>query len=130
LQAEEKLMQVTEIEAHASRTFNHPYESYSNFRLGVTIRATIGPGEDVDLALMELRRRADQQAEDAKQGKLAFLAREHEERRRGLFAAQEDLDGPDPAEPVDDDRDEDETLDEEGEAEVDVIPPATLKEEG
>ena len=40
-------VQVTRIEVYAGRTFNHPYEAYSNFRVGVTLTAELSPGDDV-----------------------------------------------------------------------------------
>jgi len=66
-------MHIFRIEAHSSRTFNHPFESYSNFRMGVTLLATVWPWEDKKAAARRLFAQADAQAEEQKQAKLKAL---------------------------------------------------------
>ena len=39
-------MQITEVQVHAVTGFNHPYERFASFRPGVSLRATINPGEN------------------------------------------------------------------------------------
>lgn len=48
-------MNITEITASCSTSFNHPSESYSNFKPGVTLKATLAPGEDEQSALTRLQ---------------------------------------------------------------------------
>lgn len=40
------IMKVTEITVHAGRTFNHPFEQFSNFRPGLSMTASLEEGED------------------------------------------------------------------------------------
>lgn len=59
-------MKVREIVVTAGRTFNHPYESYSNLRPEVEIRATVEEYEDTAAAVKELQAQAEQLVEDHK----------------------------------------------------------------
>lgn len=59
-------MQITEIVVSAGRTFNHPYESYSNLKPAITIKATIVDGEDAFEITKQLQRKAEQLVEDHK----------------------------------------------------------------
>ena len=59
-------MKVTEIIATAGRTFNHPYESFSNFRPSITIKATITDDDDLRESMDELRLMAEAEVERAK----------------------------------------------------------------
>lgn len=59
-------MQVTEIVVSAGRTFNHPFEQYSNLRPQVTIKATLQDGDDPDKAAMALQAKAEKLVEDHK----------------------------------------------------------------
>ena len=52
-------MQITEITVHAGRTFNHPYESYSNLRPSLTLRAILTDGEDHLAATKALQAQAE-----------------------------------------------------------------------
>lgn len=67
-------MRVTEITVTAGRTFNHPYESYSNLRPEVTLRATLFDGDDDTACTRELQARAERLVEDHKAGMLESLA--------------------------------------------------------
>lgn len=66
-------MKVVEITVHAGRTFNHPYEGYSNFKPGVSLKATLAEGEDPEAAVKELQATAERMAEGQKQQILADL---------------------------------------------------------
>ncbi len=59
-------MQVTEIVVSAGRTFNHPFEQYSNLRPQVTIKATLQADEDPDRVAMHLQAKAEKLVEDHK----------------------------------------------------------------
>lgn len=66
-------MEITEITVSAGRTFNHPYETYSNLRPNVTIKANLAPGEDAQKAINDLQALAEKSVEDHKQGLLRSL---------------------------------------------------------
>jgi hypothetical protein len=70
-------MEVTEITVSAGRTFNHPYETYSNLRPGVTVKAIIAPGEDPTKAINDLQALAEKTVEDHKQALLHSLEELH-----------------------------------------------------
>jgi hypothetical protein len=59
-------MKITSITVTAGRTFNHPYEQYSNLRPEVVLNATIGEGEDADAAAKLLQQKAEGLVEDHK----------------------------------------------------------------
>lgn len=59
-------MNVTEIVVSAGRTFNHPYESYSNLRPQVTMKATLQDGDDPDVATQALQAKCEKLVEDHK----------------------------------------------------------------
>lgn len=63
-------MRVQEIVVSAGRTFNHPYESYSNFKPGVSMKATLDAGEDPVAATQALQAKAEQLVEDHKRNTL------------------------------------------------------------
>lgn len=48
-------MKVTNVKVSAGRTFNHPYESYSNFKHSVVLDAALEDGEDAPTAVKELQ---------------------------------------------------------------------------
>lgn len=75
-------MKIQEITVHAGRTFNHPYESYSNFKPGVSLRATLEDGDDPETAIKTLQAKAEQAAEQQKEQILADLAMLRERARR------------------------------------------------
>jgi hypothetical protein len=66
-------MKIFEIQASAGRTFNHPYESYSNLRPHVTLKATLGDGEDPIIAAAQLQSVAEDLVEAQKQRMLRDL---------------------------------------------------------
>lgn|SRR3990167_1563773 len=68
-------MKITEIVVNAGRTFNHPFESYSNLRPAVTITASIDNGDNVDECTKALQARAEKLVEDHKQHLLSSLRR-------------------------------------------------------
>lgn len=69
---------VTEITVNAGRTFNHPYESYSNLRPSVTIKAELLEGEDWEAATKELQAKAESMVEEHKQHMLRSLKELHD----------------------------------------------------
>ena len=70
-------MKVTEIVVSAGRTFNHPFESYSNLRPQVTYKAALEDGEDVAAATQELQAKAEKAVEDHKQNTIRMLVELH-----------------------------------------------------
>lgn len=66
-------MRVTNIEVIAGRTFNHPYESYSNLRPEVKLVAQLDMDEDPKLAAKALQAQAEELVEDHKGLMLAQL---------------------------------------------------------
>lgn len=70
-------MKVVEITIHAGRTFNHPYEDYSNLRPSVTLRALLEEGEDYEKAVKDLQARAERMIEDHKNNMLSSLKELH-----------------------------------------------------
>lgn len=52
-------MEIREITVHAGRTFNNPHESYANLKPGLSIRATLEPGEDAEAAVKALQAKAE-----------------------------------------------------------------------
>lgn len=69
-------MKVTQVEVSAGRTFNHPYESYSNYRPSVTLTATLDDSEDVAEATRKLQAQAEALAEEQKQQQLKACTEE------------------------------------------------------
>lgn len=70
-------MQVTEITVSAGRTFNHPFEQFSNLRPSVTVKAIVAEGEDPTKAINELQALAEKTVEDHKQALLHSLEELH-----------------------------------------------------
>jgi len=66
-------LQITEIIVNAGRTFNHPYESFSNLRPSVTLKATLVDGEDAIAAAKDLQAKAEELVEDHKRNLLEQL---------------------------------------------------------
>ncbi len=52
-------MKITEITISAGQIFPHPYEQFANFRPQVTLKATIGPDENIIGVSRELMARAE-----------------------------------------------------------------------
>lgn len=59
-------MKITQITATAGRTFNHPYESYANFRPSIMITADLKEGDDLRTCLDELHLIAEADVERVK----------------------------------------------------------------
>lgn len=70
-------MEITEITVSAGRTFNHPYETYSNLRPSVTVKANLTAGEDATEAINKLQALAEKAVEDHKQALLHSLEELH-----------------------------------------------------
>ena len=70
-------MIIKEITVSAGRTFNHPYEQFSNLRPGVTVRADLAEGEDATKAINDLQSLAEKTVEDHKQALLHSLEELH-----------------------------------------------------
>jgi len=66
-------MQVTEIVVTAGRTFNHPYESYSNLRPQVVLKASLAEDENFAEAVKKLQAEAESLVEDHKNHLLRSL---------------------------------------------------------
>lgn len=71
-------MKITNIIVRAGRTFNHPYESYSNLKPEVELTATLEEGEDAIAATRELQAKAEGLVEDHKQGLLRSIEELHQ----------------------------------------------------
>lgn len=86
-------MKVTEIVVSAGRTFNHPYESYSNLKPQVTIKATIENGEDFETEVNVLQAKAERLVEDHKAALLTNLEEIHNltERQREIASLEDGL---------------------------------------
>lgn len=66
-------MKITEVKVSAGRTFNHPFESYSNLRCDVHLQAVLEDGEDPKAATQSLQAQAEESAETHKQSLLSNL---------------------------------------------------------
>ena len=71
-------MKITSIVVNAGRTFNHPYESYSNLRPSVTLTASIEDGDNPDECAKSMQARAEELVENHKQHLLSSLERLHQ----------------------------------------------------
>jgi len=93
-------VKITEIIVSAGRTFNHPFESYSNLRPQVTMKATIEEGEDPEKATKEMQAKAEKLVEDHKNHildslhkieEMAQFERSQANLEKQIKTAQEDL---------------------------------------
>jgi hypothetical protein len=66
-------MQITQISVSAGRTFNDPYESYSNFKPHLTLTATVGEGENPIHCLRDLQDIAERNMDEHKRKMLSDL---------------------------------------------------------
>jgi len=66
-------LKVIEITVGAGRVVNHPYESYSNLKPSISLKAEIGEGEDWEQCLKELQAKAERLIEDHKQNLLKSI---------------------------------------------------------
>lgn len=67
------MAKVREITVGAGRTFNHPYESYSNLKPYVNVVATVEDGEDYVAVAKQLQAQAEELVEDHKTNMLNSL---------------------------------------------------------
>lgn len=81
-------MQVTEITVTAARTFNHPFEGYSNLKPGVVLKATLAEGDNVDDCVHKLQAQAEGLVETHKQLMIEELQRRDDVQRATEQAAQ------------------------------------------
>lgn len=73
-------MKIIEIQVSVGTTFNHPHEGYCNYRPGVTLRATLDPGENEREAVKILQGKAETLIEEQKAAILRRLGAEEEAR--------------------------------------------------
>lgn len=71
-------MKITEIIVHEGRGYNHPYEQFSNFKQGITLKATIDPNwsgelENPEACIKRLQEKAATQMDDIKKRTLDSL---------------------------------------------------------
>ena len=66
-------MTIAQITVHASTSFDHPHESFSNFKPGVTLTATLGPEENHQDAVTTLQRYAHDLVAEEKTRILAHI---------------------------------------------------------
>lgn len=66
-------MNIIEIVVSAGRTFNHPHESFSNFKQSVSLKATLVDGELYEQAVVKLQDSAEAFAENLKERTLKAL---------------------------------------------------------
>ncbi len=66
-------MKIKKVEVTASRTFNHPYERFANFRHSITLEGEIEEGIPIQQQIDGLREEAEAQAESHKRQILADL---------------------------------------------------------
>lgn len=52
-------MKIRKVTIHSAQTFSNPYESYANFRPGISITATLAEDDDLELEISELQGFAD-----------------------------------------------------------------------
>lgn len=71
-------MNISKIVVRAGRTFNHPYESYSNLKPEVELTADLAEGEDATAAVKRLQAYAEGAVEDHKQGLLKSIHELHQ----------------------------------------------------
>lgn len=70
-------MKITNITVRAGRTFNHPYEQYSNLKPEVELKATLEEGDDAAKCSKQLQAQAEGLVEDHKQGLLKSIEELH-----------------------------------------------------
>ena len=82
-------MQITEITMHAAATVPHPDVSYANFRIGVTLTATLTEGEDAQDSALMLGRIARERCEVLEREHTTRLTREAAAERERLRQQRE-----------------------------------------
>ena len=83
-------MKIVEVSVNAGRTFNHPYESFSNLRASVDLKAALDGAEDAAAAVVELQARAEDLVENHKDLMLARLWEEHADRWAGTEVSEDE----------------------------------------
>lgn len=68
-------MKITSIKVSAARGFNHPHESYANFRFEIHQEAVIEEGDDPQAVLVALQERTETAAESHKKRILSDIER-------------------------------------------------------
>ena len=76
-------MKITEVTVSAGRTFNHPYEDYSNLKPHITLKASVEEGDDPEKCILDLQSKAERMVEDHKNSLLKGL-REIESMRSAM----------------------------------------------
>jgi hypothetical protein len=66
-------MKIVEIIVSAGRTFNHPYEQYSNFKPHITLKGSVEEGEDPVACAKAMQQQAESLVEDHKQSLLESI---------------------------------------------------------
>ena len=86
-------MKIRTIQVTAGRTFNHPFEDYSNLRPEVTMTAELADNEDANIATRQLQQRAEGLVEDHKQGLLKSIEELHQltERQKEIVGLERQL---------------------------------------
>jgi predicted nucleic acid-binding Zn-ribbon protein len=69
---------IIEITASSGTSFNHPYESYSNFKPSITLKAVVGEHEDPIYCIQNLQRQAHDFVTAEKDRIMMELERENE----------------------------------------------------
>lgn len=75
-------MNINKIVVSAGRTFNHPYESYSNLRPHVQLTATLDETDDAEKCVKDLQAKVEMMVEDHKKTLLDSLHKLEEMQRR------------------------------------------------
>lgn len=70
-------MKITEIIVGAGRTFNHPFEQFSNLRPSVTLKAVLDDGDNPEQIIKDLQAKAESMVEDHKNNMLQSLRELH-----------------------------------------------------
>jgi len=73
---------INKIVVSAGRTFNHPYESYSNLRPHVQLTATLDETDDAEKCVKDLQAKVEMMVEDHKKTLLDSLHKLEEMQRR------------------------------------------------
>lgn len=68
-------MTIKAIHVTAGRTFNHPFESYANFKFDLSFQAELAPGEDHLTSLAALQVQAETLADEHKEKILSDVQR-------------------------------------------------------
>lgn len=76
-------MKIEEVIVSSGLTFNNPFESFSNFRPSVTLKASMSPdGENVESATRKLQEKADNMVREHKKKLLEQTKNEYENEQK------------------------------------------------